>query len=70
MTEPMIHTTRGNVPVASLQHAVSWRITPTAIVFTENYRDSTGEVVRQDSHVCALAAESQSDATITQEPAS
>ena len=66
--DPLIHTTRGNVPVAALKHSVSWRISPLAIVFTETYKDDSGEIVRQDAHVCALAAEAQSDAT-TQEPA-
>jgi hypothetical protein len=37
MNEPMIFTTLGNVPVASLEHRPHWEDTPTAIVFVDEY---------------------------------
>jgi hypothetical protein len=56
MNEPLIHTTRGNVPVSSLAYTADWSITPQAVRFTEIYRDADGTIVRQDSHVCVLSA--------------
>ena len=64
MDEPLIHTTHGNVPVASLKHEVEWRVTDTIIHFTERYRTADGEVVRQDSHVYAFGAGATSEASI------
>ena len=54
MTEPLIHTIRGNLPVASLKFAVSWRVEPDFIAMTETYTADDGVIVRQDAHVCAL----------------
>jgi hypothetical protein len=64
--EPLIHTTLGNVPVASLEHEVEWRITDSIVHFTERYRRD-GEIVRQDVHVYAFGAEVIADST-PQEP--
>ncbi len=62
MSEPLIHTTRGNLPVASLTFAVTWRVEPDFISITETYTAEDGVVVRQDAHVCALkGANVQSD---------
>jgi len=65
MNEPLIHTTIGNVPVASLQHEVEWRMTDSVVHFTERYL-SDGTVVRQDSHVYAFGADAQSQASLTE----
>jgi len=62
--EPLIHTTRGNVPVASLSHAVEWRITDQLIHFTEIYRDADGVIVRQDAHVYSFGASAKIDASL------
>lgn len=59
---PLIHTTRGNLPVASLQHAVEWRIASDLIQLTETYRDADGVVVRQDVHLHVLGAHAESTA--------
>ena len=61
--EPLIHTTLGNVPVASLTHEVEWRFTEAVVHFTERYKTPDGTIVRQDSHVYAFGADAISDAT-------
>jgi len=53
--EPLVHTIRGNLPVASLKFEVKWAIEATHIAITETYTAEDGVVVRQDAHVCALA---------------
>jgi hypothetical protein len=61
MGEPLIHTTHGNVPVASLEYSTAWEDTPDYTKFIETYR-LDGEVVRQSAHVLgkrALLSESQ-----------
>ena len=60
--EPLIHTTLGNVPVASLTHEVEWRLTDAVVHFTERYRSADGAVVRQDAHVYAFGADALSEA--------
>jgi hypothetical protein len=55
MDEPLIHTTHGNVPVASLEYSTAWEDTPEYIKFTETYR-LDGEIVRQSSHVLGKRA--------------
>lgn len=62
--EPLIHTTLGNVPVASLTHEVEWRVTEAIVHFTERYRSADGTIVRQDSHVYAFGADALSEATL------
>ena len=64
MDEPLIHTTLGNVPVASLTHEVAWTVNDTIIHFTERYLAADGTVVRQDSHVYAKGADASSEASI------
>jgi hypothetical protein len=56
MTEPLIYTTKGNIPVNGLEHKVEWRVEPAQIVFTETYL-LNGEVVKQSSHVKVLIGE-------------
>lgn len=53
MTEPLIFTTKGNIPVAGLEHQVEWRVSPEQIIFTETYL-LDGEVVKQSAHVKVL----------------
>ncbi len=53
MTEPLIWTSKGNIPLAGLQHAVEWRISDEQIVFIETYSQD-GEIVKQSSHVKVL----------------
>ncbi len=53
--EPLIWTTRGNVPLASLEYCIGWEITDTSIVFREQYRfKDTGEVAKENSHIKLL----------------
>lgn len=49
---PLIHTARGNLPIAELEHVVRWEDGPdcTKLVETYLYR---GEVVRESAHVLA-----------------
>lgn len=35
--EPLIYTSKGNVPIASLRHAPHWEEHPDAIVFVDEY---------------------------------
>jgi hypothetical protein len=54
MTEPLIFTTKGNLPVASLRHEVEWRVGEDQIVFLETYFLGD-ELVKQNAHVKVLA---------------
>lgn len=53
MTEPLIWTTKGNVPVAHLQQQVEWRVDPDKIIFVERYYLGE-ELVKESSHVKLL----------------
>ena len=50
---PLIYTTKGNLPVADLEHRIEWRVTPENIIFIESYL-LAGELVKQSSHVHIL----------------
>lgn len=50
MSEPLIYTSRGNLPVSSLDYETRWEDTPDYIKFVEVYR-LDGEVVRESAHV-------------------
>ena len=64
MTQPLVYTTKGNLPVADLTHEVEWRVSDDQIVFVETYR-LDGEVVKQSSHVKILTGVAMSgDASI------
>lgn len=52
MDEPLIHTSHGNLPIASLQYATRWEDAPEYLKFVEVYR-LDGEVVRESAHVYA-----------------
>lgn len=54
MDEPLIFTSKGNVPVSSLEYYIAWEDKPDYVKFREVYKDkATGEVVREDAHVLA-----------------
>jgi hypothetical protein len=55
MDEPLIHTTKGNVPVASLEYSTAWEDTPEYTKFIETYRLG-GEIVRESAHVLGKRA--------------
>lgn len=50
MREPLIYTSRGNLPIASLEYATQWEDAPTYLKLVETYR-LAGEVVRESAHV-------------------
>ena len=50
MTEPLIYTTRGNLPISSLKYSTKWEDTPDYTKLIESY-EIDGEVVRQSVHV-------------------
>lgn len=53
MTQPLIFTTKGNIPLEGLEHKVEWKVTPEQIVFIESYL-LDGELVKQSAHVKVL----------------
>lgn len=50
MDEPLIYTTRGNLPISSLVYSHSWEDLETCIKFSETYT-LDGEIVKQSAHV-------------------
>ena len=53
MNVPLIWTTKGNLPVASLEYYIGWEITEESIVFKEQYR-LDDEIVKENAHVKLL----------------
>jgi hypothetical protein len=53
MSEPLIWTSKGNIPMEGLQHDVEWRVSPEQIIFIERYL-LDGEVVKESAHVKVL----------------
>ena len=51
MTEPLIYTSKGNVPIASLAYETEWTVNDDYIKFVERHRDASGEVVKESAHV-------------------
>lgn len=49
-TEPLVWTTQGNLPVASLEYATRWEVTEAYTKFVETYT-LNGEIVRESAHV-------------------
>lgn len=49
MDEPLIFTSKGNLPVASLKYTHKWDEDDVAITFIEEYR-LDGEVVKRSAH--------------------
>jgi hypothetical protein len=52
--EPLIYTSKGNLPLSSLTYEVKWERTDTYVKFVEIHRTADGEVVREAAHVLAL----------------
>lgn len=50
---PLIHTTKGNLPVSDLVYATGWEQGVDYVKLIETYT-LNGEVVRQSAHVLAL----------------
>lgn len=50
--EPLIYTSKGNLPVSSLKLETSWLDTPEYVQFVERYL-LDGEVVKESAHVLA-----------------
>lgn len=50
MDEPLIYTSKGNLPIASLEYSHQWEDLETCIKFSETYT-LDGEVVKQSAHV-------------------
>ncbi|HON93650.1 MAG TPA: hypothetical protein PKZ07_18925 [Sedimentisphaerales bacterium] len=50
---PLIWTTKGNVPVDSLEYWAGWEVTENFVKFREQYR-LEGEIVRENAHVMML----------------
>jgi hypothetical protein len=48
---PLIFTSKGNVPCASLSYHHEWTVTEDVIKFREFYRDAAGEIVKDCAHV-------------------
>ena len=53
MSEPLIYTKNGNVPLEGLRHEVEWRISKDVVTFIERYFDGE-EVVKESIHVKLL----------------
>lgn len=52
MTEPLVYTSKGNVPASTLDYHKEWTVQPDFIKFREFYTDkATGEIVKDSSHV-------------------
>lgn len=58
--EPLIYTSKGNLPIASLKLSTQWDFSKEYVKLIERYTDANGEVVRESAHVfhyAGLAAE-------------
>ena len=47
---PLIYTSKGNLPIESLDYQTHWEVTPDQIAFIEEYR-LEDEVVKSSIHV-------------------
>jgi hypothetical protein len=52
INEPLIWTSKGNLPLSSLAYKTSWEDTPTYTAFVEEHT-LDGEVVKRSVHVMA-----------------
>ena len=50
MDEPLIYTSKGNLPISTLQYETEWDVSDTYIKFVERYR-LNGEIVKEGAHV-------------------
>ena len=53
--EPLIYTSKGNVPISTLTYEVEWFIEPIYYKFVERWKDATGEIVKEGAHVYSLS---------------
>lgn len=53
MDEPLIYTTKGNLPEKDLEYSKSWEFLDDTIKFSETYK-LNGEIVKQSAHVFVL----------------
>ena len=53
MTQPLIFTTKGNLPLADLRQEVTWNVSDDKIIFTESYFLGD-ECVKRSAHVKIL----------------
>ena len=52
MDEPLIYTSKGNLPIASLEYSNSWEDAEQYVKFIETYKLGD-EIVKQSAHVMA-----------------
>lgn len=52
---PMIYTSRGNLPIESLEYSTEWEFTENSIVFKEIHKAADGEIVRKAVHIQLLS---------------
>lgn len=64
MTQPLIFTSKGNLPLADLRQEVAWDVSNDKIIFTESYFLGD-ECVKQSSHVKFLTGVAMSGVTST-----
>lgn len=62
--QPLIFTSKGNLPLADLRHEVTWDISEDKIIFTESYFLGE-ECVKQSSHVKFLTGVAMSGVAST-----
>lgn len=58
MSEPLIYTIKGNLPISSLQLTVKWEVDPGNFVKCIELYTLEGEVVRESAHVLSLEGHS------------
>ncbi len=51
--EPLIYTSKGNVPLASLKYEHRWEDTPDEVTFSEFWYAEDGELVKNNCHKLA-----------------
>ena len=49
---PLIHTIKGNIPIADLEYKSQWHDDSSNTIFTESYY-LNGELVKQSAHILA-----------------
>jgi hypothetical protein len=47
--EPLLYTSKGNIPMASLRYETDWQFDDQGITFTERYYDGE-DVVKHNAH--------------------
>ena len=52
--EPLIYTSKGNVPVDSLIYSKEWKVDENFVSFLEFWHDADGVRVKNNVHMCAL----------------